>query len=222
MWAPSPLKFCEDATEWDVEGSGRKLVLLSCDPGRKEWNTVMGPLQDAAPKAQLWVVDPASDSPAGSPVGLKNFPGSTSDFHPLGIEVFKTPKGDILYVVNHQATRSTIELFALTLAKSKQGRVVATYIATLDHPSFTGAPNALAVISPTAFYLSHDHRFTRRSRGILSTLLNRVETLVALPLSRVDLVEISGDPKLKPEVRVFTVATGLAFANGLADRKSVV
>ncbi|KAI0259907.1 hypothetical protein BC834DRAFT_832812, partial [Gloeopeniophorella convolvens] len=43
------MKFCEDAVFWerhDDSGAVRdKVLLLSCDPGRKGWNTVMGPLR---------------------------------------------------------------------------------------------------------------------------------------------------------------------------------
>ncbi|KAK4693393.1 arylesterase / paraoxonase, partial [Phenoliferia sp. Uapishka_3] len=220
IWAPLPLKYCEDATTWDVSGRGsNKLVVLSCDPGRKEWNTVMGPMKDAAPKGQLWVVDPSLDEPHAIPVGLKNFPGTISDFHPMGIEVFHhMGKGDILYVVNHQKDRSTVEVFELTIAKSKVMRVVAIYLTTLSHPSIsTGAPNSIAVISPTQFYLSHDHHFSRRSTGFFNAWLNRVETLAALPLSKIDLITHSL-PKAKTfsDISITAVASGLAFANGLA------
>ena len=53
------LKFCEDATFWDrVDDAGGlqdRILLMSCDPGRREWNTVMGPLHDPVPAGALWV-----------------------------------------------------------------------------------------------------------------------------------------------------------------------
>ncbi|EEB94512.1 hypothetical protein MPER_06660, partial [Moniliophthora perniciosa FA553] len=43
------LKNCEDATFWELHDKAGKLterkVLVSCDAGRREWNTVMGPLK---------------------------------------------------------------------------------------------------------------------------------------------------------------------------------
>jgi hypothetical protein len=40
------LKYCEDAVLWDLpitlkEARTSSKLILSCDPGRKSWNTVM-------------------------------------------------------------------------------------------------------------------------------------------------------------------------------------
>ncbi|KAM0753936.1 hypothetical protein T439DRAFT_298378 [Meredithblackwellia eburnea MCA 4105] len=223
--AALPLKFCEDATEWDIQrsqGQGKKtLVLLSCDPGRKEWNTVMGPLTDPNPRGVLWVMDPEAETPVASVVKMEGFP-SKSDFHPLGIEVLRvgSDQRPVVYVVNHQRNESTVELFELNLVQlSPSVEATATYLTTLSDPSFTGAPNSIAIVSPVAFFLSHDHRHTRRGAGPLAKLLNFVETIGALPLSRVDLVELSSAvlSSTKPRVNhVRTVASRISFANGVA------
>ena len=56
------LRFCEDGTFWDLKDASGSLVdrkvVASCDPGRKQWNTVMGPLQDAlSVQGSLWLVE---------------------------------------------------------------------------------------------------------------------------------------------------------------------
>ena len=231
--------------EWSL-GDGRKLVVLSCDPGRREWNTVMGPMKDPVPKGstklkleckdvtdlhycmagQLWIVDPTSNDVVGVPCGLKNFPGDKTDFHPLGLDIISTSEGDMLHVVNHQRGETTIEVFRLTLADSRANRAIAHWKATLSHPAFTGTPNSIAVLSPHAFYLSHDHYFSRRDPGVLPALMNRLETFAALPLGRVDIVGIQpgAAPGSGQSIGVATAASGIAFANGLAlshDRKTL-
>ncbi|ORY88413.1 hypothetical protein BCR35DRAFT_288971 [Leucosporidium creatinivorum] len=212
--SPSRLELCEDATEW-----GERRVLLSCDPFRKDWNTVMGPLKNATVgRGGLWVIEPSDDAPEPKEVELQGFPES-SEFHPLGIEVVASPgeEGDRLFVINHQALASTIEIFLLTPSPP-----TARYLTTLRHPSFT-APNSLAILSPTSFYLTHDHHYTRRAQSFPGPLLNLIETLGRRALSRVDLVEFALEGE-KPSIEVETVASGIAFANGAAlshDKKTL-
>lgn len=207
--AGNPLQFCEDATAW-----GAERVVLSCDPNRLQWNTVMGPLKESSGRGALWVVEPSTAGEEGGSsslaqeVELVNFP-TGADFHPLGIEILS----DTLFVINHQRTVSTIEIFLLSSSSASPPTVTATHQRTLHHPSFTGAPNSLALLSPTSFYLSHDHLFTRRHRSLLGTTLNLFETLASLPLGRVDLVTFSPTSE---EVQVKTAAPRIPFANGLA------
>ncbi|KAI5477787.1 calcium-dependent phosphotriesterase [Pseudohyphozyma bogoriensis] len=233
----SPLKYCEDATEWET--SKGTLLILSCDPGRKSWNTVMGPLRDPAPRGVFWVVDPAEEVPRGRELALAGFPDG-SDFHPLGIKVWHggngghstSPDTDTLFVINHQRHASTIEVFSLASSlpssSDTSSHLTTTYIATLSHPSFI-APNALALTSSTSFYLTQDHRFTRRDPSILGTILNLVETVAALPLGRVDHVtfgppaagaeagtdDLASKPAPQPRVESFVAASGIPFANGV-------
>lgn len=168
----------------------------------------MGPLADPEPKGTLWLVDPTTVEPSVQPLALVDFPAD-ADFHPLGLEAVELDgKTNRLFVVNHQRKESTIEVFEL----SREGATTAKHVATLSHPSFTGAPNSIAAISPTSFYLTHDHKHTRRVGTFLGTVRNMAETLLSLPLSRVDLVTFSLDTI--PQISVETVATGIAFANG--------
>ena len=53
------LSFCEDQTFWELHDATGNVVerpvIVSCDPGRKAWNTVMGPLRDPNPLGALWL-----------------------------------------------------------------------------------------------------------------------------------------------------------------------
>ncbi|GAA6050852.1 hypothetical protein JCM3770_005739 [Rhodotorula araucariae] len=222
------LAYCEDAVH--LAGSdGRELVLVSCDPSRKRWNTVMGPLADArAGKGALWVVDPlAPQEHAVDRVHLEwaALDRGEVEFHPLGVAVHRDEHTGHarLFVVNHRAALSTVEVFSLLAPVSASALAArATHLLTLSHPTFTGAPNSIALLSPTSFFLSHDHHYTRRTRSLWGKLANLVETVDALPYSRVDYVDFGGPAAAAgastpaPAVRVTPVARGLAFANGLA------
>ncbi|GAB1523103.1 hypothetical protein RhiTH_006233 [Rhizoctonia solani] len=203
-------KFCEDGL---VLAPG--VSVFSCDPNRHEWNTVMGPMLDPSHRGSLWALhytSTATEKPY--PLKLTNFP-INADFHPLGIEL--TPRDSAgtsrLLVINHRRQNTTIEVFRIHLESHS---VSLAYETTLTHASFV-APNAIAAISPTQFFLSHDHYFTRRMAWPWNKILPPLETFLALPLSRVDLVSFetrSGTPKGVRNVQ--TVARNIAFANGVA------
>ncbi|KAF8699300.1 serum paraoxonase arylesterase 2, partial [Rhizoctonia solani] len=203
-------KFCEDGL---VLAPG--VSVFSCDPNRHEWNTIMGPMLDPSRRGSLWALhytSTATEKPY--PLKLTNFP-INADFHPLGIEL--TPRDSAgtsrLLVINHRRQNTTIEVFRIHL---ESHLVSLAYETTLTHASFV-APNAIAAISPTQFFLSHDHYFTRRMAWPWNKILPPLETFLALPLSRVDLVSFetrSGTPKGVRNVQ--TVARNIAFANGVA------
>ncbi|KAI0293753.1 hypothetical protein BC826DRAFT_1013908 [Russula brevipes] len=181
--APSnDMKYCEDATFWEkVDGSGAvldKVLLLSCDPNRKAWNTVMGPLRDPSPRGALWLYATGARRPQR--ITLEGYP-KAHDFHPLGLDVSPSRPDEPysnLFVVNHARDSSTIEQFALAWHAPDRAR----WVRTLAGPELV-APNALALTGPTSFYLTHDHRFTRRLPGALGTILPLAESLLALPLA---------------------------------------
>lgn len=183
----------------------------------------MGPLKDArAGQGSLWVVEPASGDVRRVEIEWDEFSDGTVEFHPLGIEVEwdKETGTDRLFVVNHRANESTVEIFTFFASPSDSDPLVftATHLARLSHPSFTGAPNSLAVLSPTSFFLSHDHRFNRRSGSVFGKVANFLETILALPLSVVDLVQfqLPRDGRAEVKVDVTRVINRVAFANGLA------
>ncbi|KAF7327707.1 hypothetical protein MKEN_00350200 [Mycena kentingensis (nom. inval.)] len=193
--------FCEDATVWPGTGN----VLVSCDAGRKEWNTVMGPLMNPEPHGSLWLVG-AKDAPQR--VHIHNYPPK-HDFHPLGIAVSDVqPDNDAsnLFVVNHARQRSYIEHFSISLAS---GVPIATHIQTLSSRAFI-APNALALTSPTSFYVSNDHLLTRRLPSPFAPLLPMLETLLGLPFGWVSHVSIGNTQKQTHS------APFIPFANGVS------
>ncbi|KAG8690380.1 hypothetical protein FRC11_012013 [Ceratobasidium sp. 423] len=205
-------KFCEDGR---IYAPG--IAIFSCDPGRHEWNTVMGPMLNPGRRGSLWALHYNSTTTEELyPLELTNFP-SDVDFHPLGIEIppvlpSADPNGTPrLLVINHGRQNSTIEVFSIR--RDWESRLMTLeYERTLTDPSFI-APNAIAAISPTEFFLSHDHRFTRRIAWPLNAILPALETFLVLPLGKVDLVTF--DPYTGVR-KVQTVAPNIAFANGVA------
>lgn len=200
----SQFKYCEDGL---VAAPG--IAIFSCDPGRYEWNTVMGPMQDPDPRGGLWGMHYTSTSNENPyPIELVGFPDD-ADFHPLGIDI--TPQDNSaptrLFVINHGRHKPTIEVFRIQLA----GGVTLTYETTLSHPSIV-SPNAIAAISSNAFYISNDHYFTRRMAWPFNLVLPGLETFLALPIAKVDKVQFGTDGV----DQVQTVAPTISMANGVA------
>ncbi|CAE6455362.1 unnamed protein product, partial [Rhizoctonia solani] len=205
-------KFCEDGR---IYAPG--IAIFSCDPGRYEWNTVMGPMLNPGRRGSLWALHYNSTATEELyPLELTNFP-TDADFHPLGIEIppalpSADPNGTPrLLAINHGRHNATIEVFSIR--RDWESRLMKLeYEMTLTDPSFV-APNAIAAISPTEFLLSHDHRFTRRMTWPLNAILPVLETFLALPLGKVDLVTF--DPYTGVR-KIQTVVPNVAFANGVA------
>jgi hypothetical protein len=208
------MKYCEDAVFWErVDSNGAvvdKVLLLSCDPNRKAWNTVMGPLRDPDPRGALWFYDMGAIGSAPRRIILEGYP-EDDDFHPLGLDIYPSGPNEPysnLFVVNHARNGSTIEQF--TLAWDAPDR--AHWIRTLSGPELV-APNALALTSPTSFYLTHDHHFTRRLPGIFGKVLPLAESIFALPLGWTTHVSLADADAPASHT---TVAPYIPFANGVA------
>ncbi|KAJ3925580.1 MAG: hypothetical protein NXY57DRAFT_948943 [Lentinula lateritia] len=206
-------KYCEDASFWDHYDADGKLeerrVVVSCDSGRREWNTVMGPLLDPVPRGSLWIYSPISGETAH--LTLENFPAEHT-FHPLGVEIYPSYSGNAsyMYVVNHAAKKTVIEQFRVSPSSS-----VAKHIRTLSHPFFV-ASNALALTSPTSFYVTKDHVFTKRLPYV-GAVLPMVETILGIPLSFAGHVIINPDETAEAAVLSHNVvAPFVAFSNGLS------
>ena len=217
------MKYCEDATFWErVDGNGDvvdKVLLLSCDPSRKSWNTVMGPLRDPSSRGSLWLYDIRDAAARPRRIALEGYPEG-HDFHPLGLDVYPSssqPRPDDdgassnLFVVNHARYNSTIEQFALSWQTPDR----ATWVRTISGPADLVAPNALALTSPTSFYLTHDHRFTRRLPGLLGKTLPITESILALPLAWATHVNLTLDESTTTTTTT-VVASHIPFANGVA------
>ncbi|KAL1659780.1 hypothetical protein GGF50DRAFT_107163, partial [Schizophyllum commune] len=158
------VKYCEDAVFWDMHPHARqphstRRAIISCDAGRKAWNTVMGPLLDPEPKGSLWVMDVAKGA---APVRLElaGYPPD-HDFHPLGLDIYPSHDGEPsnLFVVNHARGRTCIEQFTV----SPSGEAIATYVRTLDSLYFNsdredaesaaGSPQAIATVDVVAPFI---------------------------------------------------------------------
>ncbi|KAK4049280.1 hypothetical protein OIV83_004217 [Microbotryomycetes sp. JL201] len=244
------LASCEDLTEFgDQETS--QIVIATCDRSRHEWNTVMGQFKNPQPKGSLWYLTPLADKPHAHNIKLVNWPrysqqpsdavltdnkgakwatGSggrggniDKDFHPLGLRFIQD--GSRLFVINHERLYSSVEVFQLSTTTPGLP-LTARYLMTIKHSSFN-APNAIQPVSSNSFYLSHDHKYNKRSTRLIDNLLNFYETIFAKPWSRVDFVTFDDPPAsttdahkdvevLATNVRSNTVATGIGFANGIA------
>jgi hypothetical protein len=215
------LKYCEDIAFWDLlDNAGKaeqRLLLASCDPGRRSWNTVMGPLHDPKPHGALWVHVPPERGSSSAPtkaqrITLKNYPEG-HDFHPLGLEIYPSYGGNSsnLYVINHARERSVIEQFLL----NPSDPTTATHIRTLTSPYFI-SPNSLTLTSPDSFYVSNDHLFTRRL-PILGLFLPIIESILALPLSFVSHIDLSSPSSNDDTILKHTFASlFLPFPNGIS------
>jgi hypothetical protein len=125
------------------------------------------------------------------------------------MEIYPSKNGapSNLFIVNHARVHTTIEQFTIDPARPDQ----ATYIRTLTSPYFV-APNALALTSPTSFYVSNDHLMTRRLPHVLGHVLPVFETMAALPLGWLAHVSLDEDGTLHHAFSAF----GVPFANGVS------
>ncbi|KAF2651636.1 calcium-dependent phosphotriesterase [Lophiostoma macrostomum CBS 122681] len=192
------LKNCEDVLL--DEGSG--LAILSCDPGRDRWNTVMGVFARAKGhrSGQLYLWDYSTpnlpSTEALRPIVLENFPHG-DDFHPLGIEYDASTS--TLYVISHMLPHSVIEIFSLAPTTA-----TATYLKTFQH-DLIHAPNSIHTVGAGKLYVTIDHYFQARTWPLLS----KIETFAGPPLAGVIFVDINEPASARYVARV-------PFANGIA------
>ncbi|KAF8962750.1 hypothetical protein BDZ97DRAFT_1905148 [Flammula alnicola] len=143
----------------------------------------------------------------------KNYPPN-HDFHPLGVEVWPSYAGNSsnLYVVNHARKRTVIEQFVI----SPDSPTEAVHVRTISSSYFV-SPNALALTSPDAFYVSNDHLITRRW-PIVGHFLPIVESILGLPLGFVSHVTLTTPASSGGSaIAKHTFAKPfIAFANGVS------
>ncbi|MBW0493485.1 hypothetical protein O181_033200 [Austropuccinia psidii MF-1] len=231
------MKFCEDVVYWPIAQS----AIVSCDPGRPEWNTVIGPLKNPNPRGRLFAYHlnnlstPANEIPSSDhriySLDLDGFP-STQDFHPLGLEIDDSNDHlSRLFVVNHRRDRSVIEIFELKLSQINPGVLPILSIKwrrTLAH-DLIWTPNSITVSGPNSLLVSNDHYFNRR----ISPFFHILETFLHIPGGNVVQVEfedevntvlkddsaLTKEKKFKPGewngVKVYKVVDKISFANGL-------
>ncbi|KAI0881276.1 uncharacterized protein GGS22DRAFT_73141 [Annulohypoxylon maeteangense] len=197
------VRSCEDALLIESKG----LAILSCDPGRESYNTVMGIfLPGPVPSANIFAYD-YTDASAPDSKSLKRFeilgyePGA--DFHTLGIAFDEATS--TLFVANHRKDGPAVEMFTLDLAA-----FTAKHFRTIRHPLLHG-PNSIALMNSRELLITNDHYFLTEEYPTLALL----ETYLGLPLGTVVHVDISAllaDPT--GEVKA-TVVAHVPFANGI-------
>ncbi|KAG9015598.1 hypothetical protein FRB90_004775 [Tulasnella sp. 427] len=224
-------RFCEDMVRWDLASSddekvargaaATRYLIVGCDPGRKEWNPVMGPLRDPwAIQGSLWLYPYTSESSFdGVPrkLDLVGFP-KTSTFHPFGIDVIYDAKRGTyrLFAINQGEGAPSVEVFDLAPPPPNHKATTtlqATHVKTLTHPGIV-SPNSIAAISPTSFYVTNDHTLTRRIPYV-GTVLHVAETFLKIFGGWVDLIEFDDDDNVGMTVSR-AIGVKIPFANGIA------
>src|ERR1700761_2193088 len=144
------------------------------------------------PRGNLWLYTPGK-AESIEPVILEGLPPATF-FHPLGLDVITSPGSNTsdLFVVNHGKDATTIEQFTLALSSDyfQHPVAVAMYVRTIKSKQFR-SPNSIALTSPTSFYVTNDHFFTRRLPFPTGSVMPIVETFLGLPLGWVHHIRIT-------------------------------
>ena len=205
------------------------ITVLSCDPGRFNWNAVIGPLKDPTPRGALWVH--ANNNTQRVPID--GYPAD-HEFHPLGIALWKMDNGAIrVFATNHARVRSSVEVIDMFPTKAGWH---ARFVRTVSHPAGTHAVNSLVALGPTSFIVTNTHVAVLRAppvhdlRVLLKSLYGdfaaRYAHLLTVPsiiplLHFLDtlfgfgfVAHVSFDGP--PDVAVNVLAQGIQFPNGIA------
>ena len=167
------IRNCEDAVMVPEDG----LAILSCDPGRDRWNTVMGTFTEdksLIPHGDLTIyryTGAEDDDKALTTIKLVDFP-EIDEFHPLGVE-YHRPSGQ-LFVCNHHYAGSRVEIFSLDLSDPRHP--TAHHQRTLIDAAIR-APNAILALSAHELYITNDHHYLQRTHPKLA----KTETLSGAP-----------------------------------------
>ncbi|KAL5044812.1 hypothetical protein BDW71DRAFT_185421 [Aspergillus fruticulosus] len=211
-FANTSVRNCEDGIIVEEDA----FAILSCDPGRDLWNTVMGtfyPHREKIPNGKLWIYrygvdlelhgnqnEKKGEEKVLQPIVFTDTPDDFS-FHPLGVEYHRDTA--TLFVCNHHIDGSRLDIFVL----DTEGKVpVARYVRSIIHPLLLG-PNSVVALSDHEIYVTNDHYFLRKKSPFLALL----ETYAGIPGGTVVYVNLGKD---KEPVEVRTVARG-PFANGV-------
>lgn len=173
----------------------------------------MGPLIDAESiQGNLWLIEFDGKSEKAVEIELVGYP-RTEVFHPLGVRVWPSQDGSTsnMFVVNHGRSRVTIEQFVLDPAKPTKAK----YKRTIRSKYFISA-NALALTSPSSFFITNDHLFTRLLPSFLGKVLPVFETFTGLPLGFISHVSIYNEDSDAAVIRHTVPKFGIPFPNGIA------
>lgn len=194
-----PVPFAEDVVALPSEN----IAVLSTDPSRNVYNAFTNEGDEAAaPDGQLVFLDLSRSPEEVDAVSLQigGWPGGRV-FHPLGLG-YATHDHNLFAVAN-MASPPGVEILRLDLGAEPPKM---TWVRTLSHPSLT-TPNSVVVLSETQVLVTNSFRFSARQHR----LLNKAETMLALPLGRVLLLTADGNA-----TTAVSVSEGFALANGLA------
>ncbi|USW50093.1 Putative six-bladed beta-propeller, TolB [Septoria linicola] len=177
-------------------------ALLSCDPGRDLWNTVMGVFVSSVAPVEtglyLYKYGEGGDATPAK-IHLEPFKAHRDTFHPLGIEYHED--SETLFIINHSPEGSRVQWYALDAAAG-----VAAFEGGLSHPSDLPSPNSLAALSGTEVFITNDHKIPARKNFVLG----KVETYSGYPGGSVAFLKRheNGSTSVKTLARV-------PFANGI-------
>ncbi|KAL2819086.1 hypothetical protein BDW59DRAFT_123598 [Aspergillus cavernicola] len=191
---------CEDGIIVEEDA----MAILSCDPTRDLWNTVMGtfhPKHAQSPNGKLWIYRydlPDDSEQALTEIEFVGYEGQS--FHPLGVDYHRDTS--TLFVCNHHTEGSRVDIFHLHLSSTN---AVATHTRTILHPLIR-TPNSIVALDEYQFYVTNDHYARQRDSRALALL----ETYAGIPGGTVAYVDLAAETA---DVR--TVARA-PFANGAA------
>jgi arylesterase/paraoxonase len=126
-------------------------------------------LAGRAAKCSLYAYD--LNAPTARPVDL--LPDAGPGFRPHGISLHVADDGTaILFAINHEAGRHTIELYDVEPMRLR-------HRTTLADPSLV-SPNDLVAVTPTQVYVTNDHRYPTGKMRSVEEYLRRPWTNVVL------------------------------------------
>ncbi|CZT18696.1 uncharacterized protein RCC_04540 [Ramularia collo-cygni] len=192
------IRNCEDIYLDEKDG----FALLSCDPGRDEWNTVMGTFVNSVspPETGIYIYKYAEDG--ASPQQLTFSPPKDAPFHPLGIEYH--PESQTLFVINHAPPQSTIESYHVDIQSN-----TAEFQKVIHDAQLLNTPNSIAAVSNTELFVTNDHYF----RAVANPLLAKIESYAGIPGGGVAWVKYDRDQVRSESLLHLPFANGIALLN---------
>lgn len=171
-------------------------ALLSCDPGRDYYNSVMAIyLEPHKRNGEIWLYDYVNDNLSN--LKIKKLPSMTEGvFRPLGIEIHEP--SSTVYIANIGPGGPKLEIFKLD-----RSTLTLTYKSTFAHADLV-APNSIHALNEHSLIVSQDHFWPSRQKKFLAAL----EVYLTLPLTRVLHIDLS--------TSTATTIARQPFGNGVA------
>jgi DNA-binding beta-propeller fold protein YncE len=180
-------------------------AIVSCNPGRDDWNTVMvgspppeltrsalvkcpqGNYVDSSGHGSLYLYRYADA--ADKPPALIPLEGFDAPFHPLGVTYHR--ESQTLAVANHGGAQASVEIFTLEPNAPR-----ALFRQSISDPYSLPTPNSLIFLNATHLYVSNSHQIATFSKP--STLIARLRVSLAwlehrlgLPTGSVSLIDLT-------------------------------